>query len=184
MKMMTKMLSAIVVTAVMLTGGAATALAQQTEKAPEPPKIPLKVTVTVSRFDGDKKTGSLPFVLWVNTGDTNSCNVQMGSDVPVPTTVMTDGKMAQSFMMRSLGTNITCQATAMANGLYRLYLTVNDSQMFKQPEGKTEGMVSFQTFRSTNAPILKDGQTVQFAVATDKTSGEVIKLDVTLNVVK
>jgi len=184
MKMMTKMLSAIVVTAVILTGGATTALAQQTEKAPEPPKIPLKVTVTVSRFDGDKKTASLPFVLWVNAGDRNGSSIQMGTEVPVPSTSLTDGKVVQSYTLRSLGTNITCDATAMADGLYRLALSVQDSQVFRQSPANPSGLASFQSFRSTNAPILKDGQTVQFAVATDKTSGEVIKIDVTLNVVK
>ena len=31
---------------------------------------------------------------------------------------------------------------------------------------------------------MRDGQTVQFAMATDKISGETVKVDVTLNVVK
>jgi hypothetical protein len=37
----------------------------------------------------------------------------------------------------------------------------------------------YQSFTSSNRLILRDGQTVQYTAATDKTSGEVIKLDVT-----
>ena len=31
---------------------------------------------------------------------------------------------------------------------------------------------------------MRDGQTIQFAVATDKITGEVLKVDVTINAVK
>ncbi len=182
MKVWTKIVSAVVLSAVMLTSGAATALAQQTEKAPPPPTVPLKVTVTVSRFQGEKKTASLPFVLWVNTGGV--ATIQMGSQVPVPSTVIQGGQVASSFTLKDIGTNITCQASNLLEGLYKLEVSVQDSQVFRQVDGKTDSLPSFQSFRSTNSPMLRDGQTVQFAVATDKTSGEVIKLEVTLNVVK
>jgi hypothetical protein len=94
--------------------------------------------------------------------------------VSVPTT---------SFTYRPVGTNITCSATALGNGLYRLLLNVSDSQIFRQNTSGVAGPV-FQNFKTTNSPILRDGGTVQFAVGTDKTTSEVIKLDVTLNVVK
>ena len=81
-----------------------------------------------------------------------------------------------------MGTHISCSATSLGEGLYRLNLTVQDTQVFRQ-SANSLGPV-FQNFRSSNSPILRDGQTVQFAVATDKTSGEVIKLDVMLNLVK
>lgn len=182
MKTWMKMLSAVVLSTVMVVSSTATALAQQTEKAPPPPTIPLKVTVTVSRFLGEKKTASLPFVLWVNTGGTAS--IQMGSQVPVPSTVIQGGQVASSFTLKDIGTNITAQAWNLLEGLYKLEINVQDSQIFKQMDGKADSLPSFQSFRSNNSPILKDGQTVQFAVATDKTSGEVVKLEVTLNVVK
>jgi hypothetical protein len=158
----------------------------QSGKPGDVPPVPLKVTVTVSRFEGEKKTASLPFVLWVNTGERSS--VQMGSEVPVPQTTFSSAKEGvsvptTSYQYRSLGTNITCSAAALGDGLYRLVLDVNDSQVFRQSTQGAPGPV-FQSFKSTNSPILRDGGTVQFAVATDKTSGEVIKLDVALSVVK
>lgn len=150
-----------------------------------PPMVPLKVTVTISRFEGEKKTASLPFVMWVNTGRDGG-GIRMNSDVPIPsTTTSATGEKSTSYSYRPLGTNIDCSANAIGDGTYRLMLSVEDSQIFRgvatQPEGPR---ASFQTFRATNQPILRDGQTVQFAVATDKTTGEVVKLDVTLNVVK
>jgi hypothetical protein len=153
--------------------------------APTAPMEPLKVTVTISRFEGEKKTASLPFVLWVNTGKDGG-GIRMSSDVPIPTTMTSaTGEKSTSYTYRSLGTNIDCSATALGNGLYRLSLTVEDSQVFRTAAIQADGVrASIQTFRANNQPILRDGQSVQFAVATDKTSGEVIKLDVTLNLVK
>jgi hypothetical protein len=153
--------------------------------APTGPMEPLKVTVTISRFEGDKKTASLPFVMWVNTGKDGG-GIRMTSEVPVPsTTVSPTGEKSTSYSYRNLGTNIDCSASALGNGMYRLVLSVEDSQIFRSAGAQADGArAGMQNFRATNQPILRDGQTVQFAVATDKTSGEVIKLDVTLTLVK
>ena len=192
MKVSMRRTAAMVLVSVLALSGAGQVQAQQAGRAGAEttvtpvPLVPLKVTVTISRFEGDKKTASLPFVLWVNTGDQG--NIQMGSEVQVPQ--MTFGSMKDgvptpttSYTYRTLGTNITCSAKALGDGLYRLSLDVNDSQVFRQSTAGATGPV-FQNFRSTNSPILRDGQQVQFAVATDKTTGEVVKLDVMLNLVK
>ena len=42
----------------------------------------------------------------------------------------------------------------------------------------------YLTFRSNNRLTMRDGQTIQYAVATDTVTGQVVKLDVTMNVVK
>ena len=192
MKVSMRLTAAMVLVTALVLSGAGAVQAQQAGRAGAEttvtpvPVIPLKVTVTISRYEGDKRTASLPFVLWVNTGD--SGNIQMGSDVPVPQ--MTFGSMKDgvatpttSYTYRTLGTNISCSAKALGDGLFRLSLDVQDSQVFRQSTSGAPGPV-FQNFRSNNSPILRDGGTVQFAVATDKTTGEVVKLDVTLNLVK
>ena len=175
--------SMVLVAALVLSGGSQVQ-ARQSGKAPEAPPVPMKVTVSISRYEGEKRTANLPFVLWVNTGG-GSANMQMGSDVPIPRTMTAgDGATSTSIQYRSLGTNITCEATAVGDGLYRLTLSVIVSQVFRTTTGPTQMGPIYQNFRSTNSPLLRDGGTVQFAVATDKTTGEVIKLDVTLNLVK
>ncbi len=192
MRVSMRVMAAMVLVSALVLSGAGRVQAQQAGRAGAEttvtpvPLVPLKVTVTIARFEGDKKTASLPFVLWVNTGDQG--NIQMGSDVPVPQVTFSSSKdgvsvPATSFSYRSVGTNITCTAKALNDGLYRLSLEVNDSQVFRQSTPGALGPI-FQSFRSTNSPILRDGQSVQFAVATDKTTGEVVKLDVMLNVVK
>ncbi len=184
MSAMTRNLGAAVLMVGLALGAASPVRAQQGRGgAAEAASVPLKVTVAISRFEGEKKTASLPFVLWVNTG--GQANIQMGSDVPVPQPVLTGNGNSMSYSRRSLGTNISCEAEALADGLYRVTLTVQDTQLFRMPGGESAQLgPGFQNFRAQNSPILRDGQTVQFSVATDKTSGEVIKLDVTLNVVK
>lgn len=146
--------------------------------------VPLKVTVTISRFEGEKKTSSLPYVLWVNTGR-DGASVRMSSDVPIPTTVVAGGVTSASYTYRSLGTNIDCSASVVSDGLYRISLGIEDSQLARPMGAQVDGRQGLiQSVRTQHQPLLRDGQTVQFAVATDKFSGEVIKLDVTLNVVK
>ena len=196
MRLTTKDMCAAALMAVVMVGGAARIDAQQAGAGvpvdtAAPPMVPLKVTVTISRFEGaegtaaQKKTASLPFVMWVNTGREGG-GIRMSSEVPIPTTTTAGtGEKTMSYTYRSLGTNIDCSATALGGGLYRVSLSVEDSQIFRNVAAQADGpRASVQTFRATNQPILRDGQTVQFAVATDKTSGEVIKLDVTLNLVK
>ena len=187
MKVSMRLTAAMVLVAALVLNGAGQVQAQQAAKAPEAPPVPLKVTVSISRYEGEKRTANLPFVLWVNTG--GNATIQMGSDVPVPQAVTTkEGAVmnsAQTYTYRSLGTNITVSATVLGDGLYRLQVDVNDSQVFRMTgAGATQLGPIYQNFRSSNSPILRDGQTVQFAVATDKTSGEVVKLDVALNLVK
>ena len=159
--------------------------------------VTLKVTVVISRYEGEKKTGSLPFVLMVvpnmsaDGRDGDATSLQMGADVPVAVGAVGPGTqpVAQSWQYRSVGTNITATAKVVDEGRFNVMLNVTDSQVMsdvpKPGSGKTlDPTPVFQSFRTTNRLLMRDGQTVQFTAATDKTSGEVIKLDVTMNVVK
>jgi hypothetical protein len=164
------------------------AQAQQGQPAPRPPKpmIPLKVTVVISRVQGEKKTASLPFTLSVSTNDSRT-SLRMGADVPLPMTAATAGAAA-SYSYKSIGTNIDCGADTLEDGRYRLLLTISDSQIFSDATSSAattvKGVPSYQSF-STNTPlILRDGQSTQFTTATDKLTGEVVRVDVTLSVVK
>jgi hypothetical protein len=148
---------------------------------------PLKVTVVISRYQGDKRTGSLPFTLWVNTND-QPTNLRMGSDVPVPSPTISSGSTppVTSYQYRSIGTSIDCTAVGIDDGRFKLSLTVQDSQVFSDAAQGSQVRLpaSFQSFTSTTMLLIRDGQTIQYTTATDKASGEVIKIDATLNVVK
>ena len=51
-------------------------------------------------------------------------------------------------------------------------------------QATSRGTPSFRSFRATNAMVLRSGETGQFTTATDKVTGETVKVDVTLTVVK
>jgi hypothetical protein len=154
----------------------------------------LKLTVVISRFNGDKKVGSLPFVVMVVPGydrdhDGSQSNLQMGAEVPMGQTTRTDEKnvSSTSWSYRSIGTSLVASSKGANDvGQYSVNLQVNDSQvMSDNPDvAKSARPASFQNFSSNSRLLLRDGQTVQYTAATDKTSGEVAKLDVTLNVIK
>jgi hypothetical protein len=168
---------------------------------------PLRVQVVFSKYQGETKVASLPYTLTCNTGERQAAVLRMGIEVPVPVARLKDkeGTPTTSFEYKNVGTNIDCRAgMASPDGRFRLDLTVEQSSIYSVPDDKARrapsvggegkpggvtdvgigGVPMFRTFRSTFNPILRDGQTVQYTSATDPVSGEVVKIDVTVNVVK
>jgi hypothetical protein len=158
--------------------------------------IPLKVEIVISRYQGEKKISSLPYTLSVNT-NLNKTSLRLGSEVPITTTSFTpasgenkETKPLHSYQYRPLGTKIDCAALTLFDGRYRLDITIEDSSIY--PTERTSGgasttlpdVPSFRSFASTNTVILKDGQSMQYTTATDKVTGEVTKVDVSLIVLK
>jgi len=67
-------------------------------------------------------------------------------------------------------------------------ITIEDTSVIGDDEPLQQGLVkgnpSFRTFRSNESLLLKDGQSQQFTTATDKVTGNVVKVDVTLTILK
>jgi type II secretory pathway component GspD/PulD (secretin) len=178
--------------AVMMLAAATGIVHAQEKSEPAAAKVtlPLKLQVVISRFQGDKKISSMPYMLSVNAG--RVANLRMGTRVPVTSTsytpVATGGAGVNpltSFQYLDVGTNIDCSTAALDDGRFRVDLTIEDSSLF--PDDQTRGGTdrpSLRSFRATNSMVLANGQTAQFTTATDKASGEVTKVDVTLTVVK
>ncbi len=148
----------------------------------------VKVQLVVSRYQGDKKVSSLPYLLTVNTDErsrTGKGGLRLGTQVPVPmTSYDKDGKPASSMQYRDVGTNIDCFVTAMEEGRFKLDLTIEDSSIDTSPGNPAGAAPAFKSFRTNDSMILKDSQSAQLSTATDKVSGDVWKVDVTLTVVK
>jgi hypothetical protein len=88
-----------------------------------------------------------------------------------------------------VGTNIDGAATALDDGRYEVTITINESSVVtdQQDLKGTPGSDAYPVFRSyqsTNTLFVKDGQTVQFTAASDRVSGEVVRVEVKLTVVK
>jgi len=176
--------------------------AMQTGGSRTPPPVPVRVTVVLARYQGDKRISSMPYVLGVMAsgyGPAQRTRLRMGTDVPVVQTVFgapAEGKSSTpqtSYTYRNVGTSIDCLATydqAIA-GVFNLSLTVTDSSIgLETGQKKTgsggivENIPAFRSFSSEFTAVLKDGQTMQYTSATDPVTGDVTKIDVTLNVMK
>jgi len=187
---------------------ASSVIVRTQEKAAAPPATkppltavtPLKVQVLISRYQGEKKLSSLPYTLSVNAGgdrinlNAGHASLRMGARVPVMM-IMTanmpkDVPQGGPVQYQEVGTNIDCNVSATGDdGRFRLEITIEDSSVYG--DGPTAGdnkpapgNPSFRSFKATDSMVLKDGQTAQFTTATDKVSGEIVKVDVTLTVVK
>src|SRR5262245_61411898 len=88
--------------------------AQPTASGPARPQVPLKVLITLSRFQGDKKVSSIPYMVGV-LSNAQKTSLRMGVQVPVVTTVFSvkteSANIPQSsYTYRDVGTNIDCDA--------------------------------------------------------------------------
>ena len=117
--------------------------------------------------------------------------LRMGANVPVPTTTFTpvQGPGANplvSYNYQNVGTNIDCSARPLGDGRFVVDISVEERSVVQQPNGGTgiSGAPVIRNFEAQNNLVLRDGQTRQFTAASDRVTGEVVKVDVTLKVVK
>jgi len=153
--------------------------------------IPIDVEIVISRYQGDKKVSSLPYFLAVNAGErAQETKLRMGANVPVPTTTFAPGAKPDnalvSYNYQSVGTNIDCSARPLGDGRFVVTIMVNERSVVQQPgdTAAVSGAPVIRTFESQNNLVLRDGQTRQFTAASDRVTGEVMKVDVTLKIAK
>lgn len=91
---------------------------------------------------------------------------------------------AASYSYRNVGTSLDCTARDLGEGRYQLLLGVENSSAVTGVGSNVEGVPLFRRFETSLDPILRDGQSVQTIASTDPETGEVVRIDVTLNVVK
>jgi hypothetical protein len=155
---------------------------------PESQYTPLKMTVVIARYQGDKKISSLPYVFGV-TANGKTTSVRLGTEVPMIARAP-KGDVAPTFHYRSVGTDIDCAAQRDISGAFNLNLTVEDSSIHLDAGQKpsmpavVQDIPSFRTFRTSFQVQMRDGQTVQHTSAADPVTGEVVRIDLTLNLVK
>jgi hypothetical protein len=175
------------------------------QTSPNSPKlqqnIPLELQVVISRYQGEKRISSLPYVLslksYVNSfrsGPTGA-SLRLGSRVPIRSQMFappSDGKPASttnSVSYENVGTNIDAGASMLEDGRFEVTVIINESSVVTDPQDlkATPGSDSYPVFRSyqsTNTFFVKEGQTTQFTAASDRVSGEVVRVEVKLTVVK
>ena len=175
---------------------------QDKPKAEDRPKAeaqttPVKVTVVFTEYDGEKKTKSLPYTIYINAHDAadsrgSMTKLRVGSRVPVY-----KGGNTGNMTYLDVGTNIDAHATHTAEGNFLLALNLERSwaegftlvPVQRPPEQMDPHAGSFQepiirNFRSELDLKLREGQTIETTMATDPISGKVMKVEVTLSAVK
>jgi hypothetical protein len=160
-------------------------------KVPDTSKsiVPLKVTVVFYEYDGEKKLSTLPYVLLLKTDESSRYvgKVRIGVKVPIWT-----GGKESAIQYQDVGSNLDCFAQAAEDGRYMLDLSLERSSIYpnsseypaasKPDEQPHQPLV--RQFRANLALMLRDGQTTQNTIATDPLNGHIVKVEVTLNVVK
>ena len=195
-------LSPIHVASLLLLGMVSpTCQAQDKPKPEDKPKsevliTPVKATIVFTEYDGDKKTKSLPYALYINAPDTDKpgwVKLRVGSRVPVYT-----GGSTGNMTYLDVGTNIDARASRMPDSHFLVFLRLERSWVdggvpvpVQKPSEQSSdaGAGSFRepiirSFTSEHDLKLRDGQTLESTMATDPISGKVMKVEVTLSVVK
>jgi hypothetical protein len=154
--------------------------------------VPLKVTVVFNEYEGEKKVSSLPYSLFVKADENSRFvgRVRMGVRVPIWT-----GGKDSAIQYQDVGSNLDCFAQAAENGKYILDLSLERSSIYPSSSGKDDYPTApklddqphqplLRTFRANLVLMLRDGQSEQNTIATDPLNGHIVKVEVTLNVVK
>src|SRR5437660_344814 len=140
---MTKSFSTLIV--VFACAVATTAAARAQDKPPAAPVVkipvvqrtpeavtPLKVTVVIARYQGEKKLSSMPYTLTMNAG--GKSNIRMGTKIPITMLSMAnvpkDAPVGGPIQYQDVGTSIDCGATEVEGGRYSLGISVDDSSVY------------------------------------------------------
>jgi hypothetical protein len=171
---------------------------QENPKPDKKPSSTLKVQVTFTESEGEKKLANLPYTFFLKTADQpgpfgpSLTKVRMGSRVPVY--AGKDGGMQYI----DVGTNIDARGYTADDGRFDLYVNLERSWVEGDvlvPVEKSSSATDASDSRHFKEPIIRqfkteltltmhDGQTIQSTQAADPLSGRVLNITVTMNVVK
>ncbi len=166
--------------------------AQEKPKAEERPKsevqtTPVKALIVFTEYEGDKKIKSLPYTLYINAPDASdwrgpATKLRVGSRVPVYT-----GKDQLTYM--DVGTNIDARAVHTPEGRFLLGLSLERSWVEEHIGIRAAADQDFREpvvrqFRSDLELKLHEGQVIESTMATDPLSGKIMKVEVSLSIVK
>lgn len=140
----------------------------------------MKVEVVITRLQKDAVVSRLPFTLWANANASRPATASLGIQVPIRRQIGPGETPAVlgPVNYQNVGTSISYQVFTLTDGWYKLEMNISDTSV---AEGNDAAAVPIiKSLRLGNVLYLKDGQTVELASTTDKTSGEVAKVDVTV----
>ena len=89
----------------------------------------MKLQFVISKYQGEKKISSVPYVLSVNIGGPRA-GLRMGAQVPYATTQVSDGVKTPSYSYRDVGVGIdVTNQMLLESGLYKIDVVVEDTSI-------------------------------------------------------
>ncbi len=170
----------------------ATAIAlpqDQAKSSTEQPTSRLRIDFLLTEYSGQQKISSLPYTISMEAGADRphqEGKIRMGVKVPIA--------QGNDFQYMEIGTDIDCWAKALGDGSYDLSLTISKSSVYAEPPNESQAGTGtlhtvvnhpvIQSF-SVDFPLkMRDGETAEGTSATDPFNGHVLKISVTLHVLK
>jgi hypothetical protein len=196
------------VTCLLLAFSAPVAIRAQGTAAPQAPEsakkeseasTPIKLQIVLSDSDGTQKLTSLPYSLScvAGTGKPGGpcSSMRIGVKVPVTTATKAGDSEVQYI---DVGTSIDARAARVEDGRFWVDMTVDRSSLYiaAQGDGKVVGknwsdgeappshLPVVRQSRGSIGTFLREGQATEASVATDPLTGHVLKVELTLTVVK
>lgn len=179
---------------------AALAGAQPPQDNSKDTTTPLQVTIVFNEYDGGKRVSSLPYQMACNAAPhMDKSSLRLGLRVPIATGSFGGGDKSNmqnvQWQYQDVGTDIDCWAAAAPEGEFLIGLGLKRNVVYPPnqsskptewqpgsplPDRPIEG--GFEA--NVKNLLLRDGETVQAATATDPVSGRVWKIEVSLKVGK
>jgi len=156
----------------------------------------LKVQVTITETDGEKKVVNLPYSYYLRAGEGGPAaawtKLRLGNRIPVYV-----GK-ENAMQYLDVGTSIDSRAYSSENGRFDITLNLERSwvegdvlvSMERASAQTTDARVGpfhepiIRQFKTELTLTMRDGQTTQSTQAADPLSGKIMSITVTINVVK
>jgi hypothetical protein len=155
---------------------------------------PIRLEVVLSRHQGEKLVSRFPYTLTVTpelrtptSPPAAPTRVRMGVQVPIR-----GGGEPDKVQYRDVGTNLDCKVGGIVGDRYLVDCTFEQSSVFSPsdtsgaaiPATGVSSVPLFRSFRADARLLLKDGETALHTAAADPVSGELLKAEVTLRLLK
>jgi len=160
--------------------------------------VPYKLQVVFNEYEAEKRVSSLPYTLTVNAGSRERGSLRMGLRVPIVTSSGAKEGAPASIQYMDVGTNIDVIPNVDGSRLNVRF--ERTSLYFPEGEKRTDiptgpptaapawgDVASRPVIRQFSGQVelpFRDGASGEATVATDPVSGRVLKVNVSLNVVK
>lgn len=149
----------------------------------KPAMVPLKLDLVISRQVGTKKISSMPYTMWV-TANAPEKSTMLRMGVRVPVAMQPKESAVRSYSYENVGTNIDATATTAPDGRFGIGITLSESGVDTKAAESAAAAPMFREFTSRFYLLLRDGQSATYTSATDPVTGETLKVDITLSVLK